>query len=103
MNLTLIKTAITSKVGRGILLAKKHSPTAMVVGGTIGLVATVVLASKETLNLESIVDTAAVALAKNYAPALIVGSISVACILGGYHILNTRHVALVDAYIKTFL
>lgn len=140
MNLALIKTVITSKVGRGILLAKKHSPTAMVVGGTIGLVATVVLASKETLNLESIVDTAkadldrvndaveketyvelngekvlyneelatqdkfriycktAVALAKNYAPAIIVGSISVACILGGYHILNTRHVALVAAY-----
>lgn len=58
MKLTALRDVITSKAGRQILLAQKKSPTVMVVAGAVGFVTTIVLASKATLKLDSIVDHA---------------------------------------------
>lgn len=116
------------------LLAKKNSPQLMVGAGVVGMVGTVVLASKATLQVEEIVDKAkgqldlinevrdnpdayreyhvedekkdkviiysqaTMSLAKLYAPAIILGSVSIAAILGGHRILHKRNVALGAAY-----
>lgn len=56
--LRAISNAVTSKVGRQILLTQKHSPTLMIVGGTVGFVATAVLASKATLKMDGILREA---------------------------------------------
>lgn len=58
MKLAAIKTVVTSKVGRQILMTKKHSPTIMFVGGIVGVVGTTILASKATLKLESVLAEA---------------------------------------------
>ncbi len=55
MSLSTIKTVVTSKAGRQILLGKKHSPHIMFGAGVVGIVGTVVLASKATLKLDEIV------------------------------------------------
>lgn len=52
------KLAVSNKCGRFALKCKKYSPEIMVVAGVVGAVATVVVACKETLKLESIVDEA---------------------------------------------
>lgn len=51
-----IKNAVTSKVGRQVLQAHKHSPHVMFGVGVVGVVATVVLASRATLRLEEVVE-----------------------------------------------
>lgn len=56
--LRAISNAVTSKVGRQILLTQKHSPTIMLVGGAVGFAATVVMASKATLKLDGILKEA---------------------------------------------
>lgn len=56
MNLQAAKTAVTSKVGRQILIGKKHSPTILFAGGVVGVVTTTVLACKATLKLEEVLD-----------------------------------------------
>lgn len=58
MKLATIKTAVTSGVGRQILLTKKHSPTIMFIGGVAGLVGSTVLACKATLKLDEILAEA---------------------------------------------
>lgn len=54
MNLDTIKNVVTSKAGRQILTLQKHSPKILFGAGIVGVVATAVLASKATMNLESI-------------------------------------------------
>lgn len=56
MNLNNLKNAVTSKGGRQLLKLRKSSPTLMFGAGVVGMVGTVVLASKATLNLEEILD-----------------------------------------------
>jgi len=56
MDLQLVKNAVTSKVGRKILLAKKHSPTVMFAGGVVGVVGATFLACRATLRLEEVLD-----------------------------------------------
>lgn len=56
MKLELVKQAVTSKVGRQILLGKKHSPTLLFAGGVVGVVATTVLACRATLKLEEVLE-----------------------------------------------
>lgn len=56
MKIQNIANAVTSKIGRQGLKLQKSSPTIMFVGGVVGVVATVVLASKATLQLEEILD-----------------------------------------------
>lgn len=52
--LTVAKKFVTSKAGRQLLQTQKHSPTILFGAGVIGVVATTVLASKATLQLEDI-------------------------------------------------
>lgn len=56
MNLSVIKNLATQKAGRQILLARKASPQVLFAGGVVGVVATAVLASKATLNLEETLE-----------------------------------------------
>jgi hypothetical protein len=56
MKLKAIKNAVTSKVGRQLLLAQKHSPGLMFAAGVVGVVGTVVLASRATLRVETVLD-----------------------------------------------
>lgn len=56
MNLTSIRNALTSKVGKKLLLAQKHTPTILFAAGIVGVVATAVLASRATLKLDEILD-----------------------------------------------
>lgn len=59
MDLQKVRNAVTSKVGRQILTAKKHSPTIMFAGGVVGVIGTTVLACRATLKLEEVVDEGA--------------------------------------------
>ena len=54
MNVKLIRDAVTSRVGRQILIGQKHSPTLLFAGGVVGIVGTVVLASRATLKLDEV-------------------------------------------------
>jgi hypothetical protein len=56
MNLSVIKNAVTSKVARQALLAQKNSPHILFAAGAVGVVATVVMASRATLKLEDVFD-----------------------------------------------
>lgn len=56
MDLSTITTAVSRVAGRQLLTAQKNSPTIMLVGGVVGMVGTVVLASKATLKLEGVLD-----------------------------------------------
>ena len=56
MNLTLIKNAVTSKAGVAMLQASKHSPAILFGAGVVGVVGTVILASRSTLKLPDVLD-----------------------------------------------
>jgi hypothetical protein len=56
MDLQHLKNAVTSKVGRQILLSKKHSPTILFAGGVVGVVGATVMACRATLKLEEVLD-----------------------------------------------
>lgn len=56
MKLQTIKNALTSKVGRQVLHLQKHSPQILFVAGVVGVVGTVVLASRATLKLDEVLD-----------------------------------------------
>ena len=56
MKLQSIKNAITSRVGRRLLVAQKHSPKIMFVAGTVGVIGTVVLAARATLKVEDVLE-----------------------------------------------
>lgn len=55
MKLKMIANALTSKVGRQLLMTQKHSPTILLAAGVVGMGATIVLASRATLKLEKVV------------------------------------------------
>lgn len=50
------KTVVTSTVGLKVLAAQKHSPHILFGAGVVGVVGTVVLASRATLKLETVVE-----------------------------------------------
>lgn len=54
--LKLIPNALSSKVGLAVLKLSKHSPNILFAGGVVGVVGTVVLASRATLRLEEVLD-----------------------------------------------
>jgi hypothetical protein len=58
MSLKAIKNKVTNKAGRQILVAQKHSPTLLFGVGVVGVVATVVLASRATLKMEELIGEA---------------------------------------------
>ena len=132
MNISSLKNVITSKVARQVLNGQKHSPTILFAAGVVGVVATVVLASRATLNLdmtiqeiqdnmekaESLHDRnvasyndkdyaqdkvilrvrAVTTVAKLYAPAVVVGIVSIGCLTGSHVILTRRNLGLTAAY-----
>lgn len=117
MSLTAIKNKVTSKVGRQVLVAQKHSPTMLVGVGVIGMAATVFLACRATLKMEEAVREAeqkiveqgedqnrkvnielGMKVAKLYAPAVIVGVATVTAITGSHVLLSRRNVAVTAAY-----
>jgi len=58
MSLSAIKSTVTSKVGRQVLIAQKHSPVLLFGIGIIGVGTTVVLACKATLKLDEVLGEA---------------------------------------------
>lgn len=56
MNLKSISNTVTSKLGRQSLVLKQKSPTLMFGAGVVGVVGTVILASRATLKLEEVLD-----------------------------------------------
>lgn len=56
MDLSKITNTVTRVAGKQMLTVQSNSPTIMLVGGVVGMVGTVVLASKATLKLEGILD-----------------------------------------------
>ena len=132
MNIKSISNAVTSKAGRRILVAQKHSPTILFGAGVVGVVATVVIASRATLKLEEVLDQAqgnlrtakdlsdtnnpsysendykqdvayiyirsTLAIARLYAPAVAVGTLSIGCLAGSHTILTKRNAGLAAAY-----
>lgn len=56
MNLSAIKQVVTSKAGLAILAGQKHSPAILFGAGVVGMIGTVVLASRATLKLSETLD-----------------------------------------------
>jgi hypothetical protein len=129
MNLSGIKNLVTSKVGRQLLIAQKHSPVLMFGAGVVGITATVVLACKATLKVEEVLDhhreyakhikthesveyseddrnrdmallyvQSSMKLTKLYAPAVIIGVVSIGCLTGSHIVLTRRNAGLTAAY-----
>lgn len=122
---------LANKAAFGI---KKHSPEILLVGGTIGIVTSAVLACKASTKVGALLDEAkttvnniheivenpenaekyteedgkkAVAVAyvqtglkvaRLYAPAIALGTVSIACLFASNNILRKRNVALAAAY-----
>lgn len=132
MNISSIKNVITSKVARQILVTQKNSPMLLFGSGIVGIVATVVLASRATLNLDATLQVtqdkleqaeslhdqghasytdkdwmqdkailrvrAITSIAKLYAPAIVVGVVSIGALSGSHIILTKRNIGLTAAY-----
>jgi hypothetical protein len=64
MDLKTLADLVTSKTARPILHVRKHSPALLFGAGVVGVVTTVVLASKATLKLEEVIQEANDALDK---------------------------------------
>lgn len=56
MDFKSLANVVTSKVGRQLLTVRKHSPVILFTFGIVGVVGTVVLASKATLNLSDVLE-----------------------------------------------
>ena len=124
------KTSITRAFGRTVLFVKSNAHAILTGVGVTGLVATAVVASKETLRIEPIIKDAldykanadecleiefysrkayvqeivtiysrtAGRLLRLYAPAIAIGSVSIAAILASHRIHIHREAGLVAAY-----
>lgn len=58
MNIKSMAKTVTNKFGRQALKAQKNAPTILFVAGVVGVVGTVVLASRSTLKLEEVLEDA---------------------------------------------
>lgn len=56
MNLSALKQIVTSRAGMAVLAGQQHSPAILFGAGVIGMVGTVVLASRATLKLSDTLD-----------------------------------------------
>ena len=130
-----ILNSVAGMVNRVKFQTLKHSPEILVVAGVAGMVATTVIACKQTTKLNDILEKrkeqikmvhdsledetiskeeyseqdakndiriitvqTAVQVAKLYAPAFILGAVSIGCIFSSHNILNKRNLALAAAY-----
>lgn len=117
--LTVAKRAITSTAGVQLLKMQKNSPTLLFGAGVIGVVGTVVLASRATLKLNDLVDEYEIKThgvpedsrehkklkagfildtCQLYLPAVGVGGLSIAALTGSHVILTKRNTSLMAAY-----
>ena len=117
----LVPNAMSRKVGRTILQTKANSPHIFFALGLAGVVTSTVMACRATLKLRETLDAveadvhaaeeltdpkdkayvyvrAGLQLGKLYAPAIIVGSVSVAALTGSHVQLTRRNTALMAAY-----
>lgn len=118
-----LPTNLTRFAGTAQLALKKHSPTILMVVGIGSGIGAAVMACKASYHIEEKVKPsydkidilkkeedvnkkaltkeyigAGKIIVKEYAPALALGSVSVASILASHHILSARNVALTAAY-----
>lgn len=133
MNTNSIIKSVKSTVGRTCFKVKKHSPEIMAVTGTLGVIASFVMACKATTKVSDILEDAreqvndvhealeefsedkyseedakkdlviiyaktGVEFVKLYAPAVIIGGLSLTSILASNNILRKRNAALAAAY-----
>lgn len=56
MNLTSLRNAVTSSLGRKALLGKKHAPVILFALGTVGVVGAAILACRATLRVSEVLD-----------------------------------------------
>lgn len=125
--MNFIPNALTQQLGRLALKAQKHSPHILFAAGVAGVVGSAVMASRATLKLGGILEEAeyeitsvktelkhrkgqyqkdlAYVYTKNsmevirlYAPAVLVGSVSIAALTGSHIQLTKRNTALTAAY-----
>lgn len=122
--MNIIPNAMSRQVFRSALILKKHSPNIMFVGGIVGVVTSTVLACKATLKLPDALtemqaeldevkyhvdepDSKDVAyvyakniayIARIYAPAVVVGVVSISSLTGSHIALNKRNAGLTAAY-----
>ena len=95
---------VVKVVSKAKFWASAHAPGGMVVAGALTFFGTCVLVAKGTKKYEEIKDESDTKFERTkkavvcYAPAGIVGSLSVGCFTGGHYILKKRNVALVAAY-----
>lgn len=125
----LHKLPFNKDITLAVLKVQKQSPALLFGAGVVGVVSTVVLASKATLKLSDIVEDTSVTInkiktlehddysdkdrtkdkaiaytqssiqiAKLYAPAFLLGAVSIGCLTGSHQILSRRNVALTAAY-----
>lgn len=125
-----IPSVVTSKVARQILVAQKHSPRILFAAGIAGGITSTVLACRATLKLTPVLDDLEYAVndvkkyrdehstdyykdltyvyargaynvTRLYAPAVAVGSLSVAALTGSHVTLTRRNASLTAAYAAT--
>lgn len=124
-NKTEIMKSVNGMASKTVMKLKKHSPEILVVAGIAGTVVSAVLACKATTKVAEILDETkgtldtihegmetgdgkkdtvvvyaqtGMKLAKLYAPAIILGTLSITSILASNNILRKRNVALGAAY-----
>lgn len=127
-----VNSSVSKFAGRTGLKIQKYSPEILMVIGGVGFVGTVILACKETLKADQVLDEharlmekieeskemaaelqeeydekknktivyakTAAGFAKLYAPAVAVGTLSLACILTSNNIMKKRYLGAVAAY-----
>lgn len=129
INFSSIKAGAALKGSRALLVTKKHSPLLLTIGGVAGGIVSTVLAAKATLKLSEEIDwiqaglevaseekefiterahiqnlayvytKGGIAIVKLYGPAITVGAVSIAAIIGGHGIMQRRNAGLMVAYV----
>jgi hypothetical protein len=122
----LIPAVITSKAARQILLVQKHSPRILFVAGIAGAVTSTVLACRATLKVSDVIEEtsttidgikndlrqtdsyysdmawvygkSALDITRLYAPALVLGSLSIGALTGSHVTLSHRNAGITAAY-----
>lgn len=114
-----IPTGITRNFGRQLLRVQKNSPRTLFIAGIAGSVISTVLACRATLKLEATLTSfnediadakpgkdmvytyikGSTEIAKLYAPAALVGSLSIGALTGSHVTLSRRNAGLTTAYV----
>jgi hypothetical protein len=122
-----IPTSLSRVVGRQLLVVQKHSPHILFTAGVVGVVTSAVLASRATLKLAPVLEEAeyeinsvktelkhrkgqyqkdltyvytknSLEVIRLYAPAVIIGTVSIGLLTGSHIQLTRRNTALTAAY-----